>query len=464
MAQGIVVVGSGVDPASYYNKTQVDDALAKKLDTAGGEVSGQIVTRNVPGFSDFAAISNSAEIDAGFMAQNTQTKMMVSFGVASNGALAGIYDHIGQQWIVDRPVGTKDVYFSGDNFFFNGERYPGFVAKPAPNNDLNQAMSPGMYNYGSDSSNVPDVEHPNGYVLVFANGGTVLQFALGIECVTSAYRAYYSGNWTDWKRLTDGNFPIHFKMEGLGETPKYLWGTREADGLMPKDSYVFSPLSLKVACAAAIGRGGDVDNPMYFKWEGLEGQPTWLWGSEDGTTTRVYNPKNFSVNYATSAGSAPASGGTATNAEYLSNDSTYMRFHWSGQDGQPTWLWGGNDASNMYLWNPSNFSVNYASSAGNGIIASGSGYVRFGDGTQICWGFGSAGTSTGNGAAAGYIAFPVPFSDTGYAFSASAYGTWDHNNTVGWIGTYDRTAASTFVNCANGAGGNFVWLAIGRWK
>ena len=402
MAQGIVVVGSGVDPASYYNKTQVDDALAKKLDTAGGEVSGQIVTRNVPGFSDFAAISNSAEIDAGFMAQNTQTKMMVSFGVASNGALAGIYDHIGQQWIVDRPVGTKDVYFSGDNFFFNGERYPGFVAKPAPNNDLNQAMSPGMYNYGSDSSNVPDVEHPNGYVLVFADGGTVLQFALGIECVTSAYRAYYSGNWTDWKRLTDGNFPIHFKMEGLGETPKYLWGTREADGLMPKDSYVFSPLSLKVACAAAIGQGGDVDNPMYFKWEGLEGQPTWLWGSEDGTNTRVYNPKNFSVNY--------------------------------------------------------------ASSAGNGIIASGSGYVRFGDGTQICWGFGSAGTSTGNGAAAGYIAFPVPFSDTGYAFSASAYGTWDHNNTVGWIGTYDRTAASTFVNCANGAGGNFVWLAIGRWK
>lgn len=36
MAQGIVVVGSGVDPALYYNKTQVDTALAKKLDASGG--------------------------------------------------------------------------------------------------------------------------------------------------------------------------------------------------------------------------------------------------------------------------------------------------------------------------------------------------------------------------------------------------------------------------------------------
>ena len=57
--------------------------------------------------------------------------------------------------------------------------------------------------------------------------------------------------------------------------------------------------------------------------------------------------------------------GTATNAEYVSNGSKYMRFHWSGQSGQPAWLWGGNDAGHMYVYNPSNFSVNYAKSAGN---------------------------------------------------------------------------------------------------
>lgn len=41
-----------------------------------------------------------------------------------------------------------------------------------------------------------------------------------------------------------------------------------------------------------------------------------------------------------------------------------MNFNWSGQGGQPTWLWGGEDGTNMYVYNPANFSVNYANSAG----------------------------------------------------------------------------------------------------
>lgn len=40
-------------------------------------------------------------------------------------------------------------------------------------------------------------------------------------------------------------------------------------------------------------------------------------------------------------------------------------WNWSGQSGQPSWVWGGNDGNNMYVYNPSNFSVNYANSAGN---------------------------------------------------------------------------------------------------
>lgn len=57
--------------------------------------------------------------------------------------------------------------------------------------------------------------------------------------------------------------------------------------------------------------------------------------------------------------------GTATNAEYVGNDNAYMRFHWNGQSGQPTWLWGGNESGHMYVYNPSNFKVSYANSAGN---------------------------------------------------------------------------------------------------
>lgn len=40
-----------------------------------------------------------------------------------------------------------------------------------------------------------------------------------------------------------------------------------------------------------------------------------------------------------------------------------LNMNWSGQGGQPSWLWGGNDGVNMYVYNPSNFNVNYANSA-----------------------------------------------------------------------------------------------------
>ncbi|WP_244512710.1 hypothetical protein [Ensifer sp. LC163] len=42
-----------------------------------------------------------------------------------------------------------------------------------------------------------------------------------------------------------------------------------------------------------------------------------------------------------------------------------LNMNWSGQGGQPSWLWGGNDGVNMYVYNPSNFNVNYATGAGN---------------------------------------------------------------------------------------------------
>ncbi|WP_209435047.1 hypothetical protein, partial [Pedobacter ginsenosidimutans] len=54
---------------------------------------------------------------------------------------------------------------------------------------------------------------------------------------------------------------------------------------------------------------------------------------------------------------------TSQFAERIGNDSSYMRFHWSGQDGQPNWLWGGNAPGDMYVYNPANFNVAYATLA-----------------------------------------------------------------------------------------------------
>ena len=46
------------------------------------------------------------------------------------------------------------------------------------------------------------------------------------------------------------------------------------------------------------------------------------------------------------------------------SDGTSINFYWSGQSGQPTWLWGSNNGTDFYVWNPSNFSVNYADESG----------------------------------------------------------------------------------------------------
>lgn len=71
-------------------------------------------------------------------------------------------------------------------------------------------------------------------------------------------------------------------------------------------------------------RVGDVD--LNFNWAGKAGQPTWLWGGEDGSNMYVYNPANFSVNYSNSAGSVAWGGvsGRPTKVSQFTNDSGYI--------------------------------------------------------------------------------------------------------------------------------------------
>ena len=55
----------------------------------------------------------------------------------------------------------------------------------------------------------------------------------------------------------------------------------------------------------------------------------------------------------------------AANASTLKQGGTgsAMTFHWSGQPGQPSWLWGSNDGLNSRVWNPANFRVAFATNA-----------------------------------------------------------------------------------------------------
>nr|DAM78320.1 MAG TPA: Neck appendage protein [Caudoviricetes sp.] len=71
--------------------------------------------------------------------------------------------------------------------------------------------------------------------------------------------------------------------------------------------------------AAHLGRNGNAGYPMTFNWAGKTGQPSWLWGGENGEDMYVYNPSNFSVNYAASAGNAAKVNGHSVNADVPEN-------------------------------------------------------------------------------------------------------------------------------------------------
>lgn len=78
-------------------------------------------------------------------------------------------------------------------------------------------------------------------------------------------------------------------------------------------AFVQSALSSNVAGkASTLAMGGGTGTAMTFNWSGQSGQPSWLWGSNDGVNHYVWNPSNFNVNYANSAG-------TATSATYVTN-------------------------------------------------------------------------------------------------------------------------------------------------
>lgn len=75
--------------------------------------------------------------------------------------------------------------------------------------------------------------------------------------------------------------------------------------------------------------------------------------SATATTAASCSGNSATATLATKASTLSQNGGNGT----------AMTFNWSGQVGQPTWLWGGNDGANHYVYNPANFSVNYANSS-----------------------------------------------------------------------------------------------------
>ena len=113
---------------------------------------------------------------------------------------------------------------------------------------------------------------------------------------------------------------------------------------------------------AEIATADDATEPIYVR------QYSGTFSSLARTATLLDGSGNTSFPGTVSASSF--SGNASSASHLLINGVTYnSNWYWNGQSGQPSWLWGSNDGTNMYVWNPSNFSVNYATSAASAVAA-----------------------------------------------------------------------------------------------
>lgn len=152
---------------------------------------------------------------------------------------------------------------------------------------------------------------------------------------------------------------------------------------------------------------------------GHEGQKIYIGWSPSGLKAQAAELDLGNI-VTTSAGCTKAPSAAladnATNARYLvvTDNGQAAKFNWAGRStGQPEWVWGGNAAEfgNMYTWNPSNFSVNYANSAGTATgltytFTKNSSLVLPPGGTWFVlnWWDGDGGTAKGNWSAGQIVA------------------------------------------------------------
>lgn len=185
-------------------------------------------------------------------------------------------------------------------------------------------------------------------VLYHAGGGVSLNTYNTSSAVTGTWNFQENGNTS-----FPGSVYLNSGQEiGVGAgrffTDGNIQGTAWANST--GTSYLTNYLNTRFAQKVNMGGGSaQGNNTVYIGW------------GNDGTQIRLQvDASDFGnqwpMSISKSAGSL-RNGGTSTGQ--------VMVYNWSGQGGQPQWLWGGNDVSNMYVYNPSNFSVNYANSAGN---------------------------------------------------------------------------------------------------
>jgi hypothetical protein len=171
-----------------------------------------------------------------------------------------------------------------------------------------------------------------------------------IQVDAPAFTAAYGGiRWTRWggRHLAaidayeggSGSTQPSIVMHVANQTSAWTFGNTDIN--RGAGGYVIHTANMAASCVAysanrlRLGTGGGGDTA--WNWAGQGGQPPWVWGGSDGANMYVYNPSNFSVNYANSAGTAGSCSGNAATASSVGGVSTPAKaagnaftFQWDG--------------------------------------------------------------------------------------------------------------------------------------
>lgn len=360
--------GEDTDNAKYYSQqsAQSQSAAATSADTANtkaeeAEASAATAKTNADNAAGSANIANEKANSAANSATIAVSNSNAAQQYASNAAISAA---TAQNYAVADTDSAKYYYEQARRISesFSGALRPmgtvAFANLPA----LSATTSGNMYNISDQFTTTSDFKEGAGNTI--PAGANVYKTEDGKWDVLagtpvtgvkgSAESAYRRGN-------------VNITAENVGAVPK-TGGT--LTGALGLANNTWNPVGNDVAI-------GDHDVAGNLGVKGLNGTPGISLYNQDGSHyADVIHSKNIgnqSVDHATTSDSASnAKIASEANIADLAlklgrsgNRNYPMTFNWAGKGGQPTWLWGGENGEDMYVYNPSNFSVNYAASAGN---------------------------------------------------------------------------------------------------
>ena len=261
------------------------------------------------------------------------------------------------------------------------------------------------------------------------------------------------------KKLIDINRLREFKNKLVGVGSAYVQTTAVDQTIA--GTKTFSKPIVGSVTGSSGSCAGNAASASSVPWSGVTGKPSTFTPSSHTHDDRYYTEAEVNNLLEGKANSSHTHPYIPTSASCNKN------WNWSGRGGQPTWLWGGEDGINMYVYNPSDFRVNYANSASsaaiaaNGVDSYGDDWIRFINGIQICTGTTPSIEMYPDEHKITLATFPKSFNTVTNVITCSMNphiiaSTWSIYN----------TRCEVFLKNTSGGIGSYFgrYIAFGKWK